>query len=276
MSQQVQPVLGILAGSGNLPQMLVKSCQASGREFFVLAFEESNHAHRFESVPHATVRLGAVGDALSYLRSANVQEVVLAGAIKRPALSSLKPDMAAAKLLKKIGGAFFSGDDALLRALIAFLEEEKFRVIGAEDIIGGLLMPAGVVTKIKPSAGDEADIALGLRAAKKLGALDIGQAVIVQQGCVLGVEAAEGTAALIARCAALRREGKGGVLVKAKKPQQETRADLPAIGTETLQQLFDGGFAGVACEAESVLILDRDAVITTANHLGLFVAGVSA
>jgi DUF1009 family protein len=135
-------------------------------------------------------------------------------------------------------------------------------------------MPEGALGRVEPDAEAAADIAHGLRIARALGALDIGQAVVVQQGLVLGVEAIEGTDALIARCAGLRRDGPGGVLVKAAKPGQERRIDLPAIGARTVAAAAAAGLRGIAAEAGAALLLDRDEVVRRADAAGLFVVGV--
>lgn len=269
------PTLGIIAGNGRLPAQLVAACRATGRACFVLAFEESAVHDTTLHAPHAVVRLGAVGEALERLRAAGVREVVLAGGIKRPSLASLRPDMAATRLLARLGKAFFGGDDALLKALIAFLEEEEFTVISAQDILQSLVAEDGVYGRITPTTQHHADIAKGITVAKQLGALDIGQAAIVENGAVLGVEAAEGTAALIARCASLRREPvRSGVLVKAKKPGQDERADLPAIGVDTVEAIHAAGFSGIAVEAGGSLILERERTIARANDLGVFLMGI--
>lgn len=270
-----QSTLGILAGSGRLPLQLLEICQSTGRDVFVLAFENSADVNAFSNVPHAVVRLGAVGEAIDHLRAANVGEVVMAGAIRRPNFSSLRPDRMGTKLLARMGGAFFSGDDALLKAIVGFLEEEGFKVIGSDDVMGGLVTPEGVLGRIRPDQQAKSDITKGLKVAKTLGELDIGQAVIVEHGYVLGVEAAEGTDALIERCARLRREQKGGVLVKACKPSQEKRVDLPSIGPDTVEKMHRAGFAGIAVEADSSLILDKENVIKKADELGLFVIGIT-
>ncbi|MDE3015956.1 MAG: UDP-2,3-diacylglucosamine diphosphatase LpxI [Pseudomonadota bacterium] len=266
--------LGILAGGGRLPSQLVEACQAENRECFVLAFENAADIEAISHVPHAVVRIDAIGHALGHLRKAGVREVVLAGHLKRPSFFSLRPDAAGAKLLARLGKAFFSGDDALLKAVVTFLEEEGFKVIGAGDVLGALVASEGFLTRRRPTAREEADIAHGLRVAKILGELDIGQAVIVEHGYVLGVEAAEGTDALIERCGHLRREADSGVLVKVKKPAQETRADLPAIGEQTVEKIRAAGLAGIAIEAGSALILDKGKTLARANALGVFVVGV--
>ena len=107
------------------------------------------------------------------------------------------------------------------------------------------------------------------------GAIDVGQSVVVQQGLVLGIEAVEGTDALLKRCGPLRRAGPGGVLVKLKKPGQERRADLPTIGPQTLRAAAEAGLRGVAIEAGGALVLDREAVVAAADEAGLFVIGVA-
>ena len=126
----------------------------------------------------------------------------------------------------------------------------------------------------RPDAQALADIAHGQRIARALGALDIGQAVVVQQGLVLGVEAIEGTDALIRRCAGLRRDGPGGVLVKVEKPGQEQRADRPTIGPQTVTLAAEAGLSGIAVEAGATIVLDRDEVIDIADRAGLFVVGI--
>ena len=267
------PKLGIIAGGGDLPQRIIDSCLAQGREFFILAIEGNADSHSVEAFPHAWTRIGAIGQALETLRNAGVQELVLAGRMKRPALAALRPDAGGVKLMAKLGSALLSGDNTLLSRIVAFFEEEGFRVIGADDILSDLLAPAGPLGRVLPDARAQEDISVGVRAARALGELDIGQAVIVQQGIVLGLEAIEGTEALIARCAQLRLESSGGVLVKAKKPAQERRVDLPAIGVQTVEQIHAAGFAGIAIEAGGALIIDRTAVVTLADRLGIFVVG---
>lgn len=269
-----QPTLGIIAGGGRLPAQLAESCEAMQRPYFVIAFEGYANLGDLRHAPHAVVRLGAVGEALSHLRQAGATEVVLAGSIRRPSFATLRPDLTGARLLARLSAAFFSGDDALLRAVVRFLEDEGFRVIGVSDVISALLAGEGVLGKIRPDAHAKKDIARGLEVVRALGALDIGQAAIVENGFVLGVEAAEGTDALIARCAALKRETKAGVLVKARKSGQEMRADLPAIGPGTVETLAEYGFSGIALEAGGGIILDKDMTISKADALGLFIVGV--
>lgn len=272
-TQPVSAPLGIIAGSGDLPERIVGQCKQQNRPVFVLAFEGNEVSDAL--TPDARVRFGAIGEALNLLRQAGVQDVVLAGRITRPSLADLRPDAMAARLLARIGTAFFSGDDSLLAAIVAFLEEEGFRVLGADEILGDILAPQGLVGHVLPDKQARKDIELGAKAARALGALDVGQAVIVQRGMVLGVEAVEGTDALIARCGLLKVEGGGGVLVKMKKPAQERRVDLPTIGIATVENMYAAGFAGIALEAGGSQIIDKTQVSRHADALGIFILGFS-
>src|SRR5271166_3054532 len=265
--------LGIVAGCGELPRHLVEYCRAAGRDVFVLALEGAAKPATVEGVPHAWCRLGAAATGLALLRENYVTELVLAGGIRRPSLASLRPDWRAAKLFARIGYRAL-GDDGLLSAVVKELEQEGFRVLGADQLLDRALVPEGLLGRLRPDRQAQADIERGLRVARTLGALDVGQAVIVQQGLVLGVEAIEGTDELLRRCAALRREGPGGVLVKVEKPGQERRADRPTIGPRTVALAAEVGLRGIAVEADVTIVLDRPEVIHRADRAGIFVVGL--
>ena len=269
-------VLGIVAGGGVLPRMIAEACRTQGRPFFVLAFEESTEAATVAGVPHAWCRLGAIGAALKALREAGAKDIVMAGRMHRPSLATLKPDLTATMLLARLGPKLMAGDDALLKAIADFLEKEGFSVVGPETVLTSLLAAEGLMGRHKPDAQAVKDIALGLAVLRALGPFDIGQAVIIQQGAVLGIEATEGTAALIARCGSCKRESGGGVLVKARKPGQDARMDLPAIGPDTIASLHAAGFSGAAVEAHGALVIDRETLVHEADRLGMFITGVKA
>jgi len=180
--------IGIVAGSGTLPRRLIESCQASGREVFVLALDGEAEPEAVAGVPHAWCRLGAAGKGLDLLRANEVRELVLAGGVRRPSIASLRPDWRAAKFFARVGRRVL-GDDGLLSAVVKELEQEGFRVLGADQLLKGAGLPEGPLGRIAPDGAARSDIELGIRIAQALGALDIGQAVVVQQGLVLGVEA---------------------------------------------------------------------------------------
>ena len=267
--------LGIIAGGGPLPGLIARASVGQGRDVLVIAFEGETDPATCEGVPHRWLGFGAVGALLKALRRANCREVVLAGSIRRPSLSTIRPDLRGMRLMGRIASARGKGDDALLSLVISELEEEGFAVVGADELITSLCAPAGVIGTRAPDEAAERDIAIGIEAARALGAHDIGQAVVVQAGRVLGAEGVEGTDGLIERCAALQEAGPGAVLVKMKKPSQERRADLPTIGVTTIDRLAEAGFSGVAFEAGETLILERAQAIARADEHGVFMIGVS-
>ncbi|MEM7024623.1 MAG: UDP-2,3-diacylglucosamine diphosphatase LpxI [Pseudomonadota bacterium] len=266
--------LAILAGSGPLPAQVVAAAQAHGREVFVLAFEGETDPGLLGDLAHRWLPVGAIGRAIETLHEEQAEEVLLIGPVRRPALSSLGLDRRGLQLLAKLG-LRGRGDDQLLRLVVEELQSEGFRVIGADELIEEALAPCGPITRLTPDRQAMRDIELGLEVTARLGDLDIGQAAVVQQGQVLGVEAAEGTDALLARCVGLRGDGRGGVLVKVKKPGQERRADLPTIGPSTVKFAAEARLVGIAVQADHCLIVDRPQVVKAANRKGLFVIGVT-
>mgnify|MGYP002521044936 CR=1 FL=1 len=265
--------LGIIAGGGSLPKQLIEHCRREGRPFALVCLDGFASPETAEERNSLTIRLGEAGRAVSFFKENGVREIVMIGFVKRPSLFQLRPDWWTAKFLAKIGFKAF-GDDNLLSAVIKHVEAEGFKIVGVHEVMGGILATEGAFGKIKPDAQALDDIAHGVKIALGLGALDVGQSVVVQQGIVLGVEAVEGTDALIKRCKDLARPGVGGVLVKTKKPQQEQRADLPTIGVQTVVNAHDAGLRGIAVQAGKTLIADRAAVTAKADELGLFITGV--
>jgi hypothetical protein len=197
----------------------------------------------------------------------------MAGAVRRPSLIELKPDFRAAKFAAK--GFLNRGDDGLLAAIIKTLEEdENFKVVGIQDILGGVLVRRGHLGAAVPTERDMRDIERGIAVLDALAEADVGQAIVVQDGLVLGIEAAEGTDKLIARSGELKREGRGPVLVKLPKRGQEHRVDLPTIGPETIAVAVKAGCVGVAVAAGETLIVEAEKTVVEADAGGLFVVGL--
>ena len=266
--------LGILAGGGQLPRQLINLCEETNREVFVVAFKGQTDPETVNSVDHIWTRLGAAGKILKTLKEQQVKELVMIGPVKRPSMAELRPDWRALQFFAKIGAKSL-GDDGLLRSVISAVEGEGFIFRGVDDLLSDLLAIEGIYGSVVPDALAYADIKRGVEVAKAMGRVDVGQSVVVQQGLVLGVEAIEGTDALLSRCRDLKRGGDAGVLVKLKKPDQERRADLPTIGVETLKSAVNAGLKGIAIEAGGALVIDRDALISAADIYGLFVIGIN-
>ncbi len=266
--------LGILAGGGPLPGRVAAAAAASGRAVFLVGFEGFAEAAVLAPFPHAMARLGAAGRILGLLRQHRCADLVLVGPVKRPSIFDLRPDAEGTRVLARIGRAAFAGDDGLLAAVVRVLAEEGFTVIGAHEILTEAVGPAGQLGRVAPDAQAMTDIARGAAVARALGAVDVGQGCVVQQGIVLCVEAIEGTDAMLARAAGLARPGAGGVLVKLVKPGQDRRADLPTIGPGTVRAAVAAGLRGIAFEAGGTLLTDRVALTAAADAAGLFLLGV--
>jgi UDP-2,3-diacylglucosamine hydrolase len=272
--------LGLVAGGGDLPVRVAARCEAEARALFVVRLKgfASDTLARFEGIDSG---LGEFGRTLSALRDAGCREVCFAGTVSRPDFSQLKPDLKGATVLPGLIKAATRGDDALLRQVLSVFEAEGFAITGADDLLGGDTLGEGPLGRVRPNAGQGSDIAKALQVARMAGEMDIGQGAVVCRGLVLAVEAQEGTDAMLERVAALPEALRGrdgareGVLVKAPKPGQDRRVDLPVIGVRTLENAARAGLAGVAGEAGGLIVIEPEAVREAADRLGLFVAGVS-
>jgi len=241
---------------------------------FIVGLDGFADAAALAPWPHEMIRMGAAGRILARLRAHRCRDLVLIGAVKRPSFFDMRPDAEGARLLARAGRAAFAGDDGVLAAVVKVLGEEGFHVIGAQEILNEALAPAGVLGTAAPDAQAMADIDRGIAVARALGAADVGQGCVVQQGLVLAVEAIEGTDAMLVRAGGLARPGPGGVLVKLVKPGQERRVDLPTVGLETVRGAIAAGLRGIAFAAGATLLADRAAAIDAADKAGLFLLGL--
>jgi DUF1009 family protein len=272
--------LGLIAGAGGLPVDIVRACNAAARPVFVLRLSGLADPALAEAAPGMDVGVAEWGKMFQTLKRQGCKQICFAGAVPRPDFGDLRPDLRGLAALPRVLAAARNGDDALLRQVMHEFEQEGFVVEGADTVIDGLTIGEGPLGSVAPAEADAADIEQALRVARALGALDIGQAVVVANGLVLAVEAQEGTDAMLQRCAdlpsALRSHAdlRAGVLAKAVKPLQDRRIDLPTIGPATIEAAARAGLIGVVGEAGSLLIVERERVIQTADDLGLFVVGV--
>jgi DUF1009 family protein len=269
--------LAIIAGGGTLPSALADAAVAQGRAVHVIGIRGEADA-KISRFPHTWLKWGEVGKLFATLDDQGCRDLVIIGSVSRPDLANVRFDFGAIKNLPFLLGLGVGGDDQVLSSVVRFLEGKGYRVYGAGEVAPELLAAEGTLGAKAPSPEDRADIEAGFRVVSALGRLDVGQAAVVVKGRVLAVEAAEGTNAMLARCdemrkGAGRRRGLAGVLVKAPKPGQEERVDLPTIGPETVEMAAQAGLAGIAVAAGRVLIADRDATIAAAGQHGLFLIG---
>lgn len=269
--------LAIIAGGGTLPSALADAAVTQGRAVHVIGIRGEADA-KISRFPHTWLKWGEVGKLFATLEGLGCRDLVIIGSVSRPDLANVRFDFGAIKNLPFLLGLGVGGDDQVLSSVVRFLEGKGYRVYGAGEVAPELLAAEGTLGAKAPSPEDRADIEAGFRVVSALGRLDVGQAAVVVKGRVLAVEAAEGTNAMLARCdemrkGAGRRRGLAGVLVKAPKPGQEERVDLPTIGPETVEMAAQAGLAGIAVAAGRVLIADRDATIAAAGQHGLFLIG---
>lgn len=270
-----QRKLGIIAGGGSIPKMLIEHCAAQGRDFFVLAIEgNADKALITDDIPHQWIRIGQAGTGFKRFAEEKVQDVIMIGTIKRPGFFDLVPDLRTTAFFAKVGAKAL-GDDGILRALVNEIEAEGMTVRGIHEVMSDLLVKPGILGRHKPDKQALVDIRRGIDVALALGKLDVGQSVVVQQGLVLGVEGIEGTDELIRRCGEYRHKGDGGVLVKLRKPQQDMRIDLPTIGPRSVSRAQESGLRGIVVHAGNGLIVDEAETIRLADKAGLFIMGIN-
>ena len=265
--------LGMIAGSGMMPVEIIKYCNENNIEIYVVGLESFATDEQLKDSPHSFAKIGEAGKILKAFKNNGVKNVVLAGGIKRPSLKELIPDWEGMKFIAKLAMKSTS-DDGMFRAVIGEIEAHGFKVVSIEEVVPSMMFSEGIYGKTKPSQDDMNDINRGITVAKALGAVDVGQAVVVQEGMVLAVEAIEGTDMMLSRAATVKKEGKAPVMVKVLKPGQDLRTDLPAIGLLTIEQLKKYGIKGIAVEAGGILLIEREAVIKQADEAGIFIIGI--
>jgi DUF1009 family protein len=257
--------IGLIAGSGRLPVLFAEAAQRAGRTVVAVA-------HEGETDPalsaRAWVKVGQLGRIVEVLREAGVQQAVLCGGIRKPKLLDVRPDWLGVKVLARLRGG---GDDTALRAIARALEEEGIGVVSPLPLVPELLVPRGPLGKRRMNEEQRADASAGLAAARALGRADIGQTVVVKRGVILAVEAVEGTDACIARGGAFAA---GAVVVKARKPEQDDRFDVPTVGPATIDACSAATCAVLAVEAGTTLMVDRSDLVAKADRAGIAVEGI--
>jgi len=275
-----QAVLGLIAGGGALPRAVAESARAAGRAVFVVPLVGSVTEDWVKDFPHEFLSPGEPGRIIKALKGAGAADVLLAGKVDRPKFQEMKLDAKGMLLLPKAIAAAKKGDDALLRFIVGICEEAGLKAVSVAEAAPALVASEGALGAVTPSDEHKTDIEQAFRIVHALGALDVGQAAVVCEGLALAVEAAEGTDAMLARIGSLRESLRGtadkkrGVLVKALKPTQDAKTDMPVVGVETVRNAASVHLAGIAVEAGAALILDSRAVAAEADRLGLFVIGV--
>jgi UDP-2,3-diacylglucosamine hydrolase len=272
--------IAIICGGGSFPGAVAEAIARGGRQPVMFGLKSWADPKIVERYTHHWIAVGQVGRFFRLARAERCRDVLFIGSLLRPPIRQIRLDWQTIRLMSRIVASFRGGDDRLLSGIAKLIEGEGFRIIGLQDVAPALFVPEGVLGRCQPSPRDKDDIARGMKLIAALGPFDVGQAAVVANNHVLAFEAAEGTDNMVARVADLRRVGRVttpvgvGVLVKAPKPGQDRRFDLPSIGPHTIQSVARAGLAGIAVAAGSTIIAEAAEVIATADREGIFVVGV--
>ncbi|GAB6060417.1 LpxI family protein [Desulfonatronum parangueonense] len=262
--------LAIIAGGGHLPQLVLEGARNMGLRVVGVGFAgETDPALAHGVDAWQWQNLGQLGKLIAFCKKQGVGRIVMAGKIHKARAVDLRPDWRAAKLLWKVKN---TQDDVLLRAITGELESEGMAVVSAVDFLPHLRSPEGVLTRRGPTSEEQADIDFGWPMARQIGALDIGQCIVVRKRTTVAVEGLEGTDATILRAGEL--VGPGCVVIKLFKPIQDVRLDLPAVGPKTIQTMIQAKASCLALEAGRSLFIHLEESLTLADKAGISVVGL--
>jgi DUF1009 family protein len=267
--------LGIIAGNGDFPLILARSARQQGQRVIAAAFEGETKAEIAQAADEVEwVRLGQLNKLSQVFTGRQVTRAVMAGGITPANLFknlSLDFRMIAVAARLKVRNA-----ETIFGAIAEELGKDGVTLLDPRPFLGDAVPAAGPLTRGKPTKDQQEDIAFGLKIAKAVSALDIGQTVVVKGGTVLAVEGFEGTDACIRRGGELAGEKGGAVVVKVSKPNQDFRFDIPCIGQQTIGSCVAGKVAVLAVEAGSSLLLGKEDLVRAADAGDLRIVGVTA
>ena len=264
--------LGLIAGNGKFPLIFAEEAKRAGYRVIAIAHRgETDQAVEQAADEVTWIYVGQLGKIISTFQRSGVVEAVMAGGIRKVKLfGNFRPDMRGARFLAKTKSR---EDDALLRGIADELASEGIQILQSTLCLPQIISPEGILTRRAPRPAEWDDIRFGFQTAKEIGRLGIGQTVVVKKQVVLAVEAAEGTDQAIQRGGALAKSG--CVVVKASKPQQDLRFDVPAVGVDTVRCLHDSGAAVLAVEAGKTILLEKEKLLAQADAHGISIVGVS-
>lgn len=271
--------LAIVCGGGSLPFTVADAVAKRGRRAVLFPLRGWADPQRVSSYPHHWGAVAQFGWFCRTARAEGCHDVVFIGSLARPTLWQLRLDLGALRILPQVLAAYRGGDDHLLSGVAGIFEQQGFRLVGAHEVAPEILVTEGPLGRRKPTERERADISRAVALLDAIGKFDVGQAAVVADGHVLAVEAAEGTDRMLARVAELRSRqtgATGGVLVKAPKPGQDRRFDLPSIGPQTVDGAARAGLAGIAVIAGGAIIAEPQRVAAAADQRNVFVVGVRA
>ena len=263
--------LGLIAGNGRFPFLVLEAARALGHEVTIVAVKEEASSELADAAgqePKADlhwVSLGQLGKCISHLQGAGVTQAVMAGQVKHVKIfSGIVPDLTLLSVLRKLKAR---NTDALISAVADVLHDHGISLIDSTTLLTPLLAPPGVLTTRRPSDEEQRDFAFGYRMADAIAGLDIGQTIVVKDAAVVAVEAMEGTDEVIARAG--RLAGPGVRVIKVAKPRQDMRFDVPVIGLPTVEAMQAAGATALSIDAGKTLVFDRPRLSAAADRAGM-------
>jgi DUF1009 family protein len=267
--------LGLIAGNGRFPFLVLDAARHAGYQVTVVAIKEEAFpdletvASRPPAASLHWVSLGQLGTCISVLKDAGVTQAVMAGQVKHTKLfSDIVPDMTLLSVVMRLRSR---NTDALISAVADVLRDHGIELVDSTTFLTPLLAKEGVLTSRAPTPDERADLEFGYRIADAIAGLDIGQTIAVKAAAVVAVEAMEGTDLVIARAAQLA--GTGVRIVKVAKPNQDMRFDVPVVGVSTIEAMRKAGATVLSVDAKKTLMIDGDAIISAADDAGIAIVG---
>jgi DUF1009 family protein len=267
--------LGLIAGNGRFPFLVLDAARHAGYEVTVVAIKEEafpdleSVAARSPVAPLHWVSLGQLGKCIGVLKNAGVTQAVMAGQVKHTKLfSDIVPDMTLLGLVMKLKSR---NTDALISGVADVLRDHGIELVDSTAFLTPLLAKPGVLTSRQPTDDERVDLEFGYRIADAIAGLDIGQTIAVKAAAVVAVEAMEGTDLVIARAGQLA--GSGVRIVKVAKPNQDMRFDVPVVGVSTIEAMKKAGATVLSVDASKTLMIDGEAIIRTADEAGITIVG---
>jgi DUF1009 family protein len=267
--------LGLIAGNGRFPFLVLDAARSMGHDVTVIAAKEETFADLNEAAAKARARihwisLGELGRCISLLKDAGVSHAVMAGQVKHTKIfaGGIVPDAKFLSLLMKMP---FRSTDGLIGAVASVLKDEGIELIDSTALLTPMLATPGVMTSRAPNEDEQKDFAFGYAMADAIAGLDIGQTIAVKHLAVVAVEAMEGTDEVIGRAGHLA--GPGVRIVKVAKPKQDMRFDVPVAGLATIQAMRVAGASALSVDAGKTLMFERDQMIASANEAGITIIG---
>ncbi|MEN2494430.1 MAG: hypothetical protein TECD_00328 [Hyphomicrobiaceae bacterium hypho_1] len=277
LSLSNQDSVGIIAGGGQVPAEIANAIVSRGECVYVLAINE-NISRDLLAYPCNFISLGQISRMLRLLRQNRCKRIIIAGYLKRPDLSKVRVDLGFFFHFCSILSFLRGGDDYVLSRVVRFFERKGFVVVGIPALAPELIIKEGLLTGQDLAGNEIEDVCFGYELLQKLGQFDIGQAIVVRNRKIIAIEGVDGTDAMLCRLARSIEEGSvnTGILVKATKPGQELRIDLPTIGTATVAACNKSGIKTIALEAQNTIIAEREKTISLANTVGVSILGFPA